>query len=167
MLGLKVLDDATRCLPDRLAQAVRSQPFYATAWYPLADYRALHAALQRSSGRGPELARELGRLAALDDFNGIYRVLLSILSPEFFFKRSPVIFNRYFETGALDVTRAEQGVVDARFSGCAGFDRNIWEDALGGCISALEACGAKGVQLTVHAGGGDGDDHLCGTATWR
>jgi hypothetical protein len=166
-LGQSTLDAMVKMLPPDLARAVRTDAFYSTSWYPLTEYYALQLSAQRATGRGPELARELGRDAILDDFRGIYKVLLSVLSPEFLFKRSPMVFSRYYDTGKLEITRAEHGVADARFTGCTGFNQTLWEDTLGGCLGLLEACGARNVEMTIHEGGEDGDDHLYGTATWK
>jgi hypothetical protein len=167
-LGEPTLERVLARLPPELAKTIRSQDGYiSNVWYPLADYRALHAAVRSVTGKGPELARELSRQATLDDFRGFYRVLLSVLSPEFLLRRSPLLFSRFFDTGKMEVTRAETGRADAYFSGCVGFDRNIWEDAIGGCVAVLELCGAKDVQIRVDDGGEDGDEKLLGIATWH
>jgi hypothetical protein len=162
-----VLEQTLPLLPDEVARSVKHNSFLTGGWYPLAHYRALHGAISRVAGRGHELARVLGRNATLDDFRGVYRVLTFVLSPEFLMRRSPGLFNRYYDTGSLSVSVARRGYAEADFHGCTGFDRTLWEVVIGGAIAGLEACGARAVQVAIRAGGGDGEDFLIGTCTWR
>jgi hypothetical protein len=154
-------------LPATLANAVRFGKFVSGGWYPLSDYRLLHATAARAVGAGPGLSRAIGREATLDDFRGVYRVLTFVLSPEFLIRRSPALWNRYFSVGRLKIPEAKQGAARAEFTGCVGFDYNLWDGALGGCIGVLESCGARDVQITIVGGGSDHDDHLTANATWR
>ena len=55
----------------------------------------------------------------------------------------------------------------AKFSEFAEFDRNLWEDMLGGIEAVLELAGAQDIQLTVTAGGGDGDAAMEAEARWK
>jgi hypothetical protein len=165
--GADALDRALAFVPDELANAVRFGKFVSSGWYPLAQYRALHAAAQRATGLGPELARALSREATLQDFRGIYRVLTAVLSPEFLIRRSPSLWRRYYEQGELAIPEAVHGRARAVFTNCTGFDRNLWEDAIGGCIGVLEACGARAVGVELVSGGGDGEVAMTMVATWR
>jgi hypothetical protein len=165
--GPTVIEQTLPLLPDLVSRAIRHHGFLTGGWYPLAHYRALHGAIGRVDGRGYELARVLGRDATLDDFRGVYRVLTFVLSPEFLMRRAPGLFNRYYDTGSLSVPIARRGYAEANFHGCTGFDRTLWEVVIGGAIAGLEACGARDVQVEIRAGGGDGEDFLRGTCTWR
>jgi hypothetical protein len=167
LLGDEVHRRVVAELPGEIGERARDGTLIAAGWYPLSDYSALHALAQRHTRQGPELARALSRDAVLQDFRGIYSVLTFVLSPQFLVKRSPGIFSRYFDTGRVEVPEARPGFARARFSACTGFDHNLWEDSLGGTLALLEACGAGDLQLTVHSGGGDGDDHLEASTTWK
>ena len=153
-------------LSGEVGERARSGSLIAAGWYPLADYCQLHAVAQRLTGKGVELARALSRDASKQDFRGIYSVLTFVLTPQFLVKRAPGIFARYFDTGKVEVPEARSGFARARFSGCAGFDRSVWEDAIGGTMALLEACGAGDIQVTVHSGGGEKDEQLEFSATW-
>jgi hypothetical protein len=166
MLGNELHHRVVGELSGEVGERARSGSLIAAGWYPLEDYRQIHAVAQRLTGKGVELARELSRDATMQDFRGIYSVLTFVLTPQFLVKRAPGIFGRYFDTGKVEVPEARSGFARAKFSGCAGFDRSVWEDAMGGTLALLEACGAEQLQLTVHSGGGDGDDHLEATTTW-
>lgn len=153
-------------LPADFARTVKHNGFVTAGWYPLSQYRAMVHAILAASGKGPELARALGREGTRDDFRGIYRVLTFMLSPEFLMRRSPGVFNRYYDTGTLEIPVAKNGYCEARYTGCAGFDRALWEDVFGGSVAILEACGGKNVRMTVTAGGGDGDADAYVVGNW-
>jgi hypothetical protein len=167
LLGDAVLKQTIAQLPSELAKAIQADTIYTGVWYPLANIRQLYSAVLRVTRRGPELARALGYDATRDDFRGIYRVLVAVVSPEFLIKRTPVFFKRYYTVGAAKVLRAKNGAADAIFSGCVGFDRNLWEGILGGSTAVLEACDAKDVQLLITDGGRDGDENMTVRATWK
>jgi hypothetical protein len=168
LYGPAVVEKMLPYLPADVAAAIGKDRFITSGWYPLSQYRALHAALARATGGDPPaLARAIGRDATMDDFRGIYRVLAFVLAPEFLMRRAPGIWSRYYDTGTLEVPAARRGYAEARFRGCAGFDRVLWEDAIGGCLGTLEVCGAKEPSAEVLSGGGDGDDFLDGIVRWR
>jgi hypothetical protein len=165
--GNEAIDEMVPLLPEDIGTMLAQRSFISAGWYPLAHYRALLGAVMLVVGGGPEVVRELSRDGTLDDFRGIYRLLTAVLSPEFLMRRSPSLFNRYYDTGKLTVPVAKHGYAEARFRGCVGFDRVIWEDAVGGAIGILQACGAKDVSLRFVRGGGDGDEELDIIAQWK
>jgi hypothetical protein len=168
LYGASVVDKIMAHLPDEIARPVKHNSFITSGWYPLPQYRALHDAIARATGKSPpELARALGRDATMDDFRGVYRVLTFVLSPEFLIRRAPGLWNRYYDIGSLTVPVARKGYAEAQFRGCVGFDRVLWEDAVGGAIAILEVCGARDLGVTIRGGGGDGHDFLDATCTWR
>jgi hypothetical protein len=167
LFGPGVVDKMMPLLPAEIARTVKHDSFVTSGWYPIGQYRALYGAIARASGKSPiEVGRTLGRDATMDDFRGVYRVLTAVLSPEFLIRRAPGLWNRYYDTGTLAV-HAQKGSAEAEFRGCTGFDRVLWEDAIGGSVGLLEVCGAQEVAVQVRAGGGDGQDFLDAACTWR
>jgi hypothetical protein len=164
--GPGVIDEMLPHLPEELRRPTKLRSFVSGGWYPLDYINQLHAAAQKATGRGTDLARAIGHDSTVDDFRGVYRVLTFVLSPEFLMKRSPSMFGRYYDTGKLETT-ARDGFAEARFSGCTGFTHSLWEDITGGCTAILEVCGAKDVVIHATDGGGDKDDHLTLKASWR
>jgi hypothetical protein len=162
--------DAVAATLDQLeapfAESLRLGGLSASAWYPLASYRALLAAARRATRSGPELLRALGREASLTDFRGVYRVVAFVLSPQRLIAQAPRAWALYFDSGAIEIVEAREGMARARYTNCAGFDRNVWERAIGGSLGLLEVCGAQHVRLRVVSGGGDGDDSLDLEARW-
>ena len=154
-------------LPADVADAVRQDRFLVAGWYPLAHYRAIFAAAMSASGGGLDLVGTLSHDAMLHDLRGIYRLLTFVLSPAFLMRRSPSLFSRYYDTGSLAVPVARAGYCEAHYRGCAGFDRVLWANVLGGAKAVLEACGAKNVVVKAARGGGDGDSELDMICEWR
>jgi hypothetical protein len=166
ILGARAIEQLAALMTPEQARRVRAG-VVPNLWYPLSDLRAIHATAQMVGGRGPELARAIGRDATLDDFRGVYRILTAVLSPAFLMRRTPGLFDRYYDTGRLQIPRAEANACEAFFSGCAGFDANLWQDTVGGCCAFLEVCGARDIEAQVLEGGRNGDEHLRVRATWR
>ena len=154
-------------LPHELGEGLRVGAITTGGWYPIEWYAKMHAAAQKACGEGPELSRELGRNAVRDDFKaGAYRLITVTLSPQALFKLAQKVMTLYWDSGRVVVEQAEPGRVVGRFDGFHGFDRNIWEDVVGGTIGFLEVGGAKDVQPRVVAGGGDGDAHMVYVVRW-
>jgi hypothetical protein len=151
MQGVEAVHRTFDRLPAALAKTARAELFVTQAWYPLSDYaRLLHAITE----------------ATLHDLRGVYRILVSMLSPTFLMKRAPMVFNRYYDTGRM-VIDAVPGIATARYEGCKGFDQLLWNDAIYGSSGVLEACGAKDVDFRIVSGGGDGDDGCIVRFIWR
>lgn len=159
-------DKMLAILPDQIVPAIEHGGFLVAGWYPLAHLRSIFGAAMQATGRDVELVRELSREATKDDFRGIYRLLTFVLSPEFIMRRGPSVFSRYYDTGTLSVT-ARAGYAEARYRGCVGFDRVLWEDANAGAGAVLEVCGAKELRYKIVRGGGDGDEECDAVAEWR
>jgi hypothetical protein len=165
--GAAAREAAVVALKGELAEQVRGNALLSAGWYPLEWLRQVHAAAQTATGRGPQLARELSREATLADFRGIYKLLTFVLSPQGIVRKAPSTWSRYYDGGRLEVVEARAGFASARFIGCEGFDRNLWEDSIGGCVGVLEACGASDPFVTVLRGGRDGDDGMDIEVRWR
>lgn len=135
-------------------------------WYDIEWYAHLHRVAARVADR-PDLARRVGQRSTYMDLTaGVYRVFARVASPEFVIRRAPALFNSYYERGAMQVTVSRAGMAQARWSGCRGFDRNLWWDLFGGCEGALTACGAENIRVRVVSGGGDGDEAAVVEARW-
>jgi hypothetical protein len=145
-----------RALPERESDALHS-PVLASSWYPISIYRELHRAAQTLLKSGSELSRQIGHDGVARDFRGVYRVLAGVLQPHWLISWAPRMYNRYFRGGRLVVSEARAGFASGQWSGCIGFDKNIWLDMIGSCEASLEACGAQHVRHRLVEGGGDDD----------
>ncbi len=152
--------------PAELAAAFRDNKVLIGGWYPLAWYKTMHRAAQRLSGRDERLAWELAHRFVFDQLGGVYKALMKLISPHWLFNFPSLIFSRYFDTGKLVVPESRAGFVRGVWSGCRGFDRNIWYATMGGSQAALERAGAKNVRIEIIRAGGDGDDEAEATGAW-
>jgi hypothetical protein len=153
-------------LPGALGESARFGGLSASSWYPISFYRELLATIRRVTRASPELLRAVGREASYDDFRGVYRVIAFVLSPQRLINQAPRAWSLYFDSGSLEVLEAREGMASARYFECVGFDRNVWERAMGGSEGLIEVCGGKNVRLRVVSGGGDGDEELVLEARW-
>jgi hypothetical protein len=154
-------------LPDEIAQGLRIGAITTGGWYPCDWYSKLHAAAQAACGEGPELARAVSREGIQEDFrSGVYRLITLSAAPEAIFKWAPRVVGLYWDGGRLVVENADAGRAMGRFEGFHGFDRNLWEDMIGGSVGVMELAGAKNVTVRVLSGGGDGEDHMVYVVRW-
>ena len=154
-------------LPEDSRRAIRYGAIVRGGWYPIAWYRELHATAQ-AIGMGASFPRTVGRVSTLEDLSGgIYSSFLRIVSPAFLLGGAARLFNRYYEVGSMKVDVSRPGYVRVACGGCAGFDRNIWQDVLGGCEGALQAARARDVRIRFLEGAGDGDPHASLEAYYR
>jgi hypothetical protein len=148
-----------------LRAALQTGKILPSGWYPVAWKRELHAAGREVTGE-PRLAWTMGAEMTKRDLGGIYRAFLRIVSPRFVLSAGSRIFSTYFRPGSMRVVETRSGFVRVVFDGCAGFDRNMWQDVLGGCQATLEAAGANAVRLHIEGGGGDRDTQTTAIAWW-
>ncbi len=141
------------------ARLLLSRSFGGTSWYPLAHYAAIHRLAREVTGRGPELARALGREARRIDGRGLYRFVLRFSTPELYLKHLVRVLALYVEGPRLEIGSVHHATVgdselEFRFDHANGFDENIWEDALGGTQALLEMSNARDVRVAMREGGG-------------
>jgi len=160
-------DRARELMPEPLAAAYRYQSLMAASWYPIAWYREAFGAFRRATGAGPELAREVGRLAARHDMRGVHKqILAKLISPQALLAMSQRVFNTYYDTGRVETVESRRGYARIRCAGCTGWDENMWSEVVGSCESLLEIAGAKHVRSHTLLGGGNGDDEMIMEARW-
>jgi hypothetical protein len=158
---------ANEHLPAELVDAFRYRTVLASIWYPIEQYKALFHAFRSVTGEGPELAREIGRLAARHDMAGVHKqILAKLISPQALLGTSQRVFSTYYDTGKFEVVEARSGFARMRATGCLGWDQNMWSELIGSCESLLEISGAKHVRIRPLAGGKDDNAFLEVEAHW-
>ncbi|WP_437666343.1 hypothetical protein [Sorangium sp. So ce1182] len=149
-----------------LRDGLRYGSIVSTGWYPIAWYKDLFQAIRRTSGEGKDLIHQIGRQCTRDDMSGIYKVIAALISPTALFSLGQRVFANYYSVGRVQVLQSRRGFTRARWSGCSGFDENMWTEVIGSCEQLLEIGGASHVRQRVIAGGGEHDEHLELTAHW-
>lgn len=121
-----------------------------TAWYPVAAQAALHEAVRVALGYGSmEANRRVGRRAALDDFRGVYRVFLPLLTWEFLWSSLDRAWSRYNTAGR--VTCVAHGERRARFliAEVQGYTDPMWHAICGRMCGIIELAGGRDVHGRV------------------
>jgi hypothetical protein len=163
--GDAVSEKVMAALSPPLRDALQSGKIVPSGWYPVAWKRELHAAGRAATGEA-RLAWIMGEEMTRRDLSGIYRAFLRVVSPRYVLSAGSRIFSTYFRPGSMRVVERRSGFVRVAFNECMGFDRNLWQDTLGGCQATLEAAGASTVRLRLESGGGDGDSVATAVAWW-
>ena len=153
-------------LPEELAEGLAYGRIVAGGWYPIGWLSALHEGAQELSGSGRELARKLGYMGSKSYFRGVHKVFISFMDPGFVIGKTPIIFRKYYDTGEAVVVGKNRGNCVLRFSGCTGFDANLWQGLIGACEAVPELPGAKNIPLRAVSGGGDADADAEVSAYW-
>lgn len=96
-------------------RAILLQRILPSSWYPEEALRDLLLATDRLRGRGDlSSCRQLGRLSAQKDLQGVYRPVLVAADPQATLAAFPTIWSLYHDTGAVTVERT--GVTEARLT---------------------------------------------------
>lgn len=164
--GQPALGRVLSALPEECRALLIGKRLSVGGWYPLSWYRDMLRATLSETKQGPQLVWALAHDFVREQLSGLYRPLLSALSPHWLFSFPALIFSRYFDTGRLVVPENRSGFVRGEWRGCTGFDLLVWNATWGGSQAALELAGAKQLVLRVLEGGQDGHDFAVAEARW-
>ena len=167
LCGAEARAAALRLLTEPLRRSYEERTLLASNWYPIGWYRDTFAAFRETQHAGPELPREIGRRGVRRDLGAVYKqILLKMVSPQALLGLSQRLFNSYFDTGVMKIQSSRDRYVHATWSGCEGWDENLWAELAGSCEVLLEMAGAKHVRLHVTKGGRSGDNTCEMEARW-
>lgn len=159
--GEAALAKARVLMPQDLADAFRNNLMLASAWYPIASYKAFLASFRQAAGAGPDLIRQIGARSMQIDMDSVYkRLFAQMVSPQTMLSMASRVFNTYYEIGTFEVLEGRTGFVRVQLTGCEGFDANMFTEFVGASSAMLEISGAREVRLRVISGGHDGDTAL-------
>jgi len=165
--GTEARDAALKLMSEPLRRSYAEKLILASNWYPIAWYRETFAAFRESQRAGTELPREIGRRGVRRDMSSVYKqILLKMVSPQALLGLSQRLFKSYFDTGEMHIRESRSRFVQAAWTGCEGWDENLWAELAGSCEVLLELAGAKHVRLRVTRGGRTGDAECEMDAHW-
>jgi hypothetical protein len=147
-------------LPRELREGLRYGTIIASGWYPIDWYRTVLASIVTTTGDGERVVKAIGRESTRLDLTGVYKLVYKLLSPETLLTLTSRMFSNYYDTGKLEAQDARKGHVRMCWSGCKGFDRNMWIELMGSSEMMLKLAGATNIRLHAIAGGGPEDDHF-------
>ncbi len=146
--------------------ALRDGSLLPANFYPVAWYRDLFRTACELAPDALDLARDAGRVSGERDLNGIYKWVVRALSTEMLIRQSPRLFHIVYQGGGVEVVELRSGFARIRYYDCHGFDRNVWQDAVGGASAVFTATGARKLVMRVEEGGRDGDTTMLVAVSW-
>lgn len=162
--GADRLEQVFALLPVTLRDDLKFGRLVAGGWYPIADYRSLLGAMAQVDG--PGVIKEVGAAAIHVDLKLVHKVVLRMLNPSTMMSLAPSLFTKYYNTGSLKTEKPSRNNARARYEGCEGFDRNMWQETLGSTHEVLTLTGVKHIRVRITSGGGDGDSHCVTDVYW-
>lgn len=149
--GAQVVQQAKQALPPTTRERLDS--LTASSWYPTEDYVALWSAIQAVTGARKDFPRIIGRRATEMDFTLVHRVAFAALSPETVLGISMRLFNTYYDTGTCVTAKSGERRVTVTFTGCKGFNANLWTELRGAIECFAEKSSGRRAMSTVLSGG--------------
>jgi hypothetical protein len=164
--GAVAAETCLAALPGDLAQAFRYGQILASGWYPIEWYRDLLRGTQAATGARERGTFEIGRQCARQDMTGIYKLGFKLVSPEVVLRLSTRLFSNFYDTGQARILESRAGYARAEWTGCTGFDKNMWWEAFGAAEMFMELAGARHVRTRIVRGGEDPDEFSELTMHW-
>jgi uncharacterized protein (TIGR02265 family) len=134
----------------RLSDSDRAacSPILTGGWYPFALNQRLDDAIAAEMGMGDDVFLVIGEKSAKHNLNGAHKAMLSIGDPHGLLKRTPQIYQMYYDTGRRTYERVADNKAVLRT-----YDAPTWSphDCLtvaGWHRKAIEMCGAKNARVT-------------------
>lgn len=137
--GQRVLDALDPPSRQALGGAVLS-----SSWYPVALQAALHESVRVTLGYGSmEANRRVGRRAALDDFQGVYRVFLPLFTWEFLWSSLGRAWLRYNSAGSVRCTQHTARMARFTIAEVQGYTDPMWHAVCGRMCGIIELAGGR------------------------
>ncbi|MCC6644386.1 MAG: hypothetical protein IT374_02300 [Polyangiaceae bacterium] len=149
-----------------IGDPLRYGQIVAGGWYPIGWYKAMWQGVLAGAQGGPELVRQVAHECMRQDTAGVYRLVMRLVSPETVFAGASRFFSTYYDTGTLQVRHRDTGFARAEWTGCAGFDRTMWQEVVASGEALVEFAGGKHVRHRILSGGRDGDVDTVSEVHW-
>ncbi|MFZ5442581.1 MAG: DUF2378 family protein [Myxococcota bacterium] len=127
-----------------LGELVRGRALLAAGWYPMPWYAQLHEAIAQLA---PGSARTLGKAAAREDVNTVFRFVLSLASPARLASLGTRIFSTFLRGATVTLDSRADRLIHITFDGCEGANRGVWDDIEGSIEAFVELSGATGCRV--------------------
>jgi hypothetical protein len=153
-------------MPGEGSAALRLGSVIASGWYPVRWYRELFAASVAVSNDA-SLPRELGKASVRRDVKGVHRLLFKVMSIETLQKQGARFFKAFFRPTDVSVERVDRCIARVRYQRCFGFDKNVWQEQIGGVEELLSQSRVALPRVRVLSGGGEHDDRMDLETRWQ
>ena len=107
--GLKTWERVVEAMPPEAA-AVWNGPLLITSAYPFTAFKAMLAALTEVVGAKPEEeTAQMYSYIADRSLNSVYKFFFRLAQPSFVISRYPILWQRFFKSGSVEVSNAGAG----------------------------------------------------------
>ncbi len=151
-------DAVERALIDGLNEAEQQTyaSLVATAWVPVEFATKVYVlAAPVLYPEDPRPLRQLGRDLAKDNFKGVFRFVLRVVSVETLMEKTSTLWRSFHDQGQATLRREGEHLVRFELRDYPGLPEPMRESIAGWLTQAVELTGAKDVR--VNRAGSDGD----------
>lgn len=146
-------DGASRRVLDALDPAIRdalSGAVLGASWYPVRYQAALQDAVRTVLGAGSlDANKRVGRQAALDDFRGVYRIFLPLLTWDLLWASLSRAWLRYNSCGDVIVEDRQARSAICKVRGVDGYTEPMWSAIAGRLQGIIELAGGRDVRVRI------------------
>jgi uncharacterized protein (TIGR02265 family) len=139
-------------------------PILTGAWYPFALNQRLDEAIAAEMGMGENVFLAIGKKSAEHNLAGAHRAMLSPGDPHGLLRRTPQIYQMYYDSGRRTYERLGDTKAVLRTYDAPTFSHHDCLTVVGWHRKAIEMCGAKNVRVTetkCRAKGAEVCEYVC------
>jgi hypothetical protein len=133
-------------------------------WYPFELNEKLDQAVAAEMGLGENVFLLIGEKSALQNLAGPHKAMLSIGDPHAFLRRTPQIYQMYYDIGRRSYDSAGEKKAILRTYDAPTFSRQDCLTVVGWHRKAIEMCGGTQVRVTetqCRAKGAEHCEYVC------
>jgi hypothetical protein len=136
-------------------------------WYPFELNERLDQAVAAEMGMGDNVFLLMGEKSAVQNLNGPHKAMLSPGDPHGFLKRTPQIYQMYYDAGRRSYDAAGEKKAILRTYDAPTFSRHDCLTVIGWHRKAIEMCGGHEVKVTESQCRAKGAPHCEYVCEWK
>lgn len=149
-------------LPD--ADRAACANIFTGGWYPFELNEKIDAAVAAEMGMGDDVFLLMGEKSAMQNLTGPHRAMISIGDPHGLLRRSPQVYQMYYDTGRRAYETGGEKKAILRTYDAETFSRNDCLTVVGWHRKAIEMCGGLDARVTetkCRARGAEHCEYVC------
>lgn len=163
----KNLDEVLKLMTEE-DQKIFSQKILSSEWYPYSTYINLGNIVDRVFGKGDHsLSREIGKLSARTDLQGVYRIFLTFFNPKTVVKKVSNIWGSYYDAGELEIIEFKPGRLVFHLKNFPDIGKFHCKNIEGWNEGFLEMAGYKEAKVTETKCQTEGAPYCEFVLTWK
>lgn len=134
------------------------------SWYPFELNERIDAAVAAEMGMGDDVFLLMGEKSAMQNLGGPHKAMLTTGDPHGFLRRTPLIYQMYYDTGSRSYEQSGERQAILRTYDAPTFSKRDCLTVVGWHRKAIEMCGGQQVRVTetrCRATGAEHCEYLC------